>query len=70
MGLEKAYRLSFAALQTAAQASPSEQHQVLQTRLLAMDSLDTGARLDLGIALLTQSRATLAAKAALQSLGL
>lgn len=63
-------RLSFAALQPIAGASPGELHKLLQERLKAMTTLDTEVRLNNAMVYATNSRASVAAKVALQSLQL
>jgi len=63
-------RLSFAALQPIAGASPGELHKLLQERLKAMTTLDTEVRLNTAKEYAEQSRASVAAKVALQSLQL
>eukprot|EP00898_Chlorokybus_atmophyticus_P005773 jgi/Chlat1/6197/Chrsp44S05747 len=68
--LLRAQRLSFAVLQAVPGASPAESHKLLQRRLLAMEKLDTVERLNLGMAHLEESRASLAAKCAIKSLSL
>ncbi|KAG0608474.1 hypothetical protein M758_8G108600 [Ceratodon purpureus] len=63
-------RLSFAALQPIAGASPGELHKLLQERLKAMTTVDTEVRLNNAMDYAEQSRASVAAKVALQSLQL
>ncbi|KAL2633030.1 hypothetical protein R1flu_004509 [Riccia fluitans] len=63
-------RLSFAALQPVAGASPTEQHRLLQERLYAMEAMDTMQRLKRVTPYAEQTLANLAAKVALQSLNL
>lgn len=63
-------RLSFAALQPIAGASPGELHKLLQERLKSMTTVDTDVRLNNVIEYAEQSRASVAAKVALQSLQL
>ncbi|BBN05041.1 hypothetical protein MPTK1_3g09810 [Marchantia polymorpha subsp. ruderalis] len=63
-------RLSFAALQPVAGASPGEQHKLLQERLFAMEAMDTLQRLKRVAPYAEQILASTAAKVALQSLNL
>lgn len=65
-----AERVSFAALQPFTGASASELHRLIQLRMKAMDIFDTAQRLVLVLEYAQESRASLAAKVALQSLGL
>jgi hypothetical protein len=51
-------------------ASPGELHKLLQERLKAMSTLDTEVRLNNAVEYAEQSRASVAAKVALQSLQL
>lgn len=51
-------------------ASPGELHKLLQERLKAMSTLDTEVRLNNAMEYAEQSRASVAAKVALQSLQL
>ncbi|KAH8949104.1 hypothetical protein BDL97_10G013400 [Sphagnum fallax] len=61
-------RFSYAALQPVSGASPGELHKLLQERLKAMETMDTEVRLVNVTKYAEQSRASLAAKVALQSL--
>ncbi|KAJ7559460.1 hypothetical protein O6H91_04G085900 [Diphasiastrum complanatum] len=63
-------RISFAALQPVAGASARELHKLLQERLLAMESTDTLQRLKNVSLFAEESRASIAAKVAIQSLQL
>eukprot|EP00850_Spirogloea_muscicola_P015607 SM000121S26004 [mRNA] locus=s121:246748:248585:- [translate_table: standard] len=65
-----AERVAFAALQPVTGATAGELHKLLQRRLEAMETVDSLQRLALVTEFAEQSRATLAAKVALQSLRL
>eukprot|EP00873_Tetraselmis_striata_P035046 jgi/Tetstr1/455310/TSEL_042145.t1 len=68
--VEKASRLSFAALQHVPMLSDLDQLRVMQARIQAMETVDVMERLDIALDIMSEMQATLAAKASLKSLGL
>lgn len=68
--VEKASRLSFAALQQVPMLSELDQMKLMQARIQAMETVSVEDRLDISIRVMTEMQATMAAKSALKSLGL